>query len=103
MKNICLLLLVGLFQTATLHAQPQTAKNKITRDEAQHIALKQMPEGSVKSARLEQKDARSVWRVAIAKRGSDAATEILVDATSGRIVTAAEPASPAEGVERPKH
>lgn len=102
MKHICLFLLLSLFQTAILQAEPATPKTKITRDEAQHIALKQMPDASVKSARLEQKTGKAIWAVAIAKHGAKSATDIYVDASTGRILSAAEIPSPAEGPAKPK-
>ena len=97
MKNICTLLLLTFFSTAMMDAKPQAQKSRITRDEAQHIALAQVPDGRVKSAQLQQKDGKGIWAVAIAKRGSDTATQIFVDATSGHILAGTEPAAPGEG------
>ncbi len=102
MKTICALFLLITFQVATLRAEPEATKDRITRDEAQHIALKQVPDGSVKSARLKRKNGHGIWDVEIAKRGSGTRTEILVDAMTGRIVSASEPAAPGEGSAKPK-
>jgi len=97
MKKICVLLLLALSQITLLRAEPEATKDKITRDEAQHIALKQVPDGSVKSAKLKQDSGRRIWAVLIGKAGSNARTEVHVDALSGRIVPAQEPMAPAEG------
>ena len=103
MKKICILLLLAAFQTAILQAEPEATKDKITRDEAQHIALEKVPGGSVKSASLKRENGRGIWAVAITKKGSDVRTEIHVDAATGHIVPIQEPASPAEGrEEKPK-
>lgn len=102
MKTFLTLLLLYLLPAAGFSAEPEATKDKITRDEAQHIALKQVPDGSVKSARLEREKGKKFWSVEIAKAGSKALTEVRVDALSGQILTAREPMPPAEGSEKPK-
>ncbi len=93
MKTICALFLLLIFSGATLRAEPAATKDKITRDEAQHIALKQVPDGSVKSAQLKRTDGRGVWEIEIVKRGSTERIEVRVDAASGHIVPPAKPAA----------
>lgn len=102
MKKVCALFFLATFQTAMLQAEPEATKDKITRDEAQHIALKQVPDGSVKSARLERQGNAKFWAVAIARPGAKALSEIRVDSMSGRIITAEESMPPAEGPKKPK-
>ncbi len=97
MKTLSLLALVLAFQAGSLQAEPAATKDKITRDEAQHLALNKVPNSSVRSARLEQVNGRGIWLIEVAKRGTNKQQQILVDATSGRIVPALEPAAPAEG------
>ena len=99
MKKIFALLVVTIFHSSVLWAHPEATKEKITRDEAQHIALRAVPNGSVKSANLTRESGHGIWVVEITSKGSDARTEIHVDAMSGKVIPMSEPASPAEGKE----
>ncbi len=53
---------------------------KITKAEAEHIALAKVPHGSIKSAEIENEKGHLVWSFDIAQTGSRDITEILVDA-----------------------
>jgi uncharacterized membrane protein YkoI len=63
------------------------AKAKITKAEAEHIALAEVHHGSVKSAEIEHEKGHLVWSFDIATPGTKDITEILVDAHSGRIIS----------------
>jgi|SRR5476651_1679045 uncharacterized membrane protein YkoI len=66
--------------------QAQLAREtKITRSEARHLALKEVPKGTVKSGEIERENGRLIWSFDISKRGSANITEVQVNATSGRI------------------
>jgi uncharacterized membrane protein YkoI len=56
----------------SLQASPLDPKGtaKITRNEAEHIALKQYPGGRVKMAKLETVDGKLVWSIEIANPNS---------------------------------
>lgn len=84
----------------SLQAEPIPGGDKITRDEAQHLALQQIPDGSVKSVSEEKVGGHSVWTIQVAKRGTEEITEVRVDGLSGHIVPPSDAAAPAEG---PKH
>src|SRR5215210_6223295 len=99
MKQIIATLFVIAFQGSLLWAEPEATKDKITRDEAQHIALQTAPNASVKSANLKREKGRGIWVVEIAGKGSDARSEIHVDALTGKVVPVSEPAAPGEGKE----
>jgi len=101
MKTTLNLLLLFLLHTATIAAEPEATKDKITRDEAQHIALKQIPDGSVKSARLKSERGIMFWSVEIARPGTKELAKIHVDEKSGRIISQ-QPSAPAEGPKKPK-
>jgi uncharacterized membrane protein YkoI len=102
MKKIFAVLSVIIFPASLVWANPEATKEKITRNEAQHIALQAAPNGSVKSANLKHENGHGIWVVEIASKGSEARTAIHVDAMSGKVVS--EPAAPAEGkAEKPKH
>jgi len=79
------------FAVAASARQPSEAElmkhAKITKGEAEHIALAKVPHGSVKSAEIENEKGHLVWSFDIAQPGIRDITEILVDAKTGRIVS----------------
>jgi uncharacterized membrane protein YkoI len=78
------------FTVAASAGQPSEAelmkRAKITKAEAEHIAVAKVPRGSIKSAEIEYEKGHLVWSFDIAQPGTRDITEILVDAKSGRIV-----------------
>ena len=85
MKLISLAALCLLLSLSLLAASPPHARGaKITRNEAQHIALKQYPGGRVTSAKLETVQGVLVWSIAIA-RSNAATVAVAVDARTGRV------------------
>ena len=77
-------LVVGL----SLQASPLDTKAvKITKNEAEHIALKQYPGAHVKMAKLGMVDGKLVWSVELADAKSQQPIELGVDATTGRVVS----------------
>ena len=79
----CGILLCG----ATLQASPLDPQGhaKITKNEAEHIALKRFPGGQVTAAKLEKVQGKLVWSLAIAPSKSKPSQHVEVDATTGRI------------------
>ena len=71
------------------------AKAKLTKADAQKIALAKVPNGKVKEAELEEEKGKLVWSFDIATPGTKDITEILVDAVTGDIV-ATEKETPAD-------
>ena len=63
-----------------------TKQAKITKAQAQQIALAKVYHGVVKSAEIENEKGHLVWSFDIAKPNTKDITEIQVDAISGRIV-----------------
>jgi uncharacterized membrane protein YkoI len=81
-----------LFAFATfLSAEPSQStlsrQAKITKDEAEHLALARVPHGSIKSAEIENEKGHLVWSFDISTPGTRNLTEILVDAKSGEIIS----------------
>ena len=80
-----------LFSTGTLSAG--AAKGNllkqagITRAEAEHIALSQVPDGKISAAELEKEHGRLIWSFDISRPGTKNITELQVDAKSGKIVS----------------
>jgi len=60
---------------------------KLSQPQAEEIALRKAPGGTVKSAELEKEKGRLVWSFDIATPGTENVTEVLVDAVTGNIVS----------------
>ena len=79
------------FAAATFAAQPSEAElvkqAKITKAEAEQIALAKVSRGIVKSAEIEKEKGHLVWSFDIARPGTHDITEILVDAKTGKIIS----------------
>jgi uncharacterized membrane protein YkoI len=87
------LLLGGMFAivSAALAAEPGEAtlmkQAKITKAQAEQVALAQVPHGRVKTAEIENEKGHLVWSFDISRPNTKDITEILVDARSGKIVS----------------
>jgi hypothetical protein len=79
------------FAAATFAAQPSEAElmkqAKITKAEAEQIALAKVSHGIVKSAEIEKEKDHLVWSFDIAQPGTHDITECLVDAKTGKIIS----------------
>jgi hypothetical protein len=79
------------FAAPTFSAQPSEAElikqAKITKAEAEQIALAKVSSGIVKSAEIEKEKGHLVWSFDIARPGTRDITEILVDAKTGKIIS----------------
>ncbi|MGI9088835.1 MAG: PepSY domain-containing protein [Chthoniobacterales bacterium] len=81
--------LVGLTTSTLLAEQPDPKllkAAKITQADAQKTALAKVPNGTVKSAELENEGGALVWSFDINKPNSKDIAEVLVDAKTGKIV-----------------
>jgi hypothetical protein len=83
-------LVAGLFAgcAAPHHASQAelAAQARISRADAEKIALAQAPTGTVKEAELEKEHGKLVWSFDIAVPGTPDITEVLVDANTGAVV-----------------
>ncbi len=66
------------------------AMAKISRSEAEKIALAKVPGGTIKDAELEKEDGKLIWSLDIATVGSPDITEVQLDAVTGQIVSVAK-------------
>ncbi len=86
MKVISLTTLSLLLSVSLLGASPHDRKGaKITRNEAQHIALKHYPGARVTATKLETVQGVLVWSVEIAPANAKSVL-VAVDAKTGRVV-----------------
>src|SRR5207248_952938 len=78
----------ALFLAVTAFAEtPNAGDPAISKQQAMKIALEAVPGGRVKSAELEYEGGKHVWSFDITRQGMPGATEIQVDAKTGRIVS----------------
>ena len=79
------------FVAATFAAAPSeaelTKQAKITKTEAEQIALAKVSHGIVKSAEIEKEKGHLVWSLDIARPGTHDITEFLIDAKTGKIIS----------------
>jgi uncharacterized membrane protein YkoI len=83
-------LLAGLTST-TLFAAGETdaqllAQAKISKTQAEHIAMAKVPHAKIQSAEIENEHHALVWSFDMVKNGSKDITEVLVNAKTGKIV-----------------
>ena len=90
MFSLTLGMVLGL-AVAAFAAEPSEAelvkRAKITKAEAEQIALAKVSRGIVKSAEIEKEKGHLVWSVDVARPGTQDITEVLVDAKTGRIIS----------------
>lgn len=60
---------------------------KVTKSQAEKIALAKVPHGKIQSAEIENERHALVWSFDIAKPGSRDITEVLVNARTGKIIS----------------
>ena len=63
------------------------ANAKVSKADAEKIALTRAPGGSIKESELEKEHGRLVWSFDIATPGTSDITEVQVDAVTGEIVS----------------
>ncbi len=87
---VAALLLAGL-TTSSLFAAGETdaqllAQAKISKTQAEHIAMAKVPGAKIQSAEIENEHNALVWSFDMVKTGSKDVTEVLVNAKTGKIV-----------------
>jgi hypothetical protein len=84
-------MVLGFAAAASFAADPSEAElmkqAKITKAEAEQIALAKVSHGTVKSAELENEKGHLLWSFDIARPGTQDITEIWVDAKTGEIIS----------------
>jgi uncharacterized membrane protein YkoI len=77
------------------------AQAKVSRPEAEKIALAKVPGGTIKEGEIEKEKGKIIWSFDIATPGATDVTEVQVDAMSGELV-AIEKESPAQQAKEKK-
>jgi uncharacterized membrane protein YkoI len=97
------LLAAGLTSCAT-NAQKEAklqAEAKVSRAEAEKIALAKVPGGSIKEGELEKEKGKLIWSFDIGTPGVADITEVQIDATNGQVVSV-EKETPAQQAKEKK-
>jgi uncharacterized membrane protein YkoI len=61
-------------------------EGKITKNEAQHLVLKQFPGATIKNCELKPGKGHSVWVVSLLKSGDKTIAKVQVDGLTGKIM-----------------
>jgi Peptidase propeptide and YPEB domain len=77
------------------------AQAKISRSEAEKIALAKVPNGTIKEGEIENEKGKLIWSFDIATPGTADISEVQVDAMSGEVV-AIEKESPSQQAKEKK-
>lgn len=78
------------------------AKAKISKEQAEQIALEKVPGGSIKEGELEKEHGKLIWSFDIAKAGMSGITEVQVNAVTGEIVSVEQESAADEAKEKAK-
>ncbi len=87
--------------TAKQDSASLQAEAKLSRVDAEKIALARVPGGTIKEGEIEKENGRIIWSFDIATTGSPDVTEVQVDAMSGKIV-AVDKETPAQQAQEKK-
>jgi uncharacterized membrane protein YkoI len=73
---------------------------KVSRADAEHTALAQVKNGTIKSAELEKEKGKLIWSFDIATPDTKDITEVNVDAITGKVVSAEKESAAKEQKEK---
>jgi hypothetical protein len=97
---ICGFATVGLLLSGCTSSKSLESKAKISKSEAQTVALAQAPGGAVQEAELEKEHGKLVWSFDISKPGTSDITEVQVDAITGAVVSVQNESAESEAAEK---
>jgi hypothetical protein len=81
---VAALLAAGL---ATAHAEDSVvAKAKLSKSDAEKIALEKVPGGTIKEGELEMEGGVLLWSFDVAKPGTKDITEVNINAVTGKVI-----------------
>ena len=101
LKNIlCSLGAAGLLAVVGCETKHLESEAKISRAEAERIALTKAPGGTVKEGELEKEHGKLVWSFDISRPGTSDITEVQVDAKTGAVVSVEDESAEAEAKEK---
>lgn len=84
------------------HEENLESQAKISRAEAEKIALTNAPGGTIREGELEKEKGKLIWSFDIATPGTTDITEVHVDATTGGVAGVEKETAKAESKEKKK-
>jgi hypothetical protein len=79
------------------------AQAKVSRAEAEKIALAKAPGGTIKAGEIEREKGKVIWSFDIAMPGTKDITEVQVDAMTGEVVAVEKETPSEQAKEKKKH
>jgi uncharacterized membrane protein YkoI len=79
-------IILGLVCGLAACSSPSAKDAKISKADAQKIALAKVPNGAIKESELEKEKGKLIWSFDVATPGTKNITEVNVDAITGEIV-----------------
>lgn len=83
---VVLTIATGLLAIGLTACSSTSKEAKISKADAEAIALKRVPNGTIKEAELEKEKGKLIWSFDVATPGTKNITEVNVDAITGEIV-----------------
>ena len=99
---ICSISAVALLAATGCETKHLESEAKISRADAERIALEKAPGGTVKEGEFEKEDGKLVWSFDISRAGTKDITEVQVDAKSGAVVAVENESEEDEANEKEK-
>ena len=84
---LCIGLLAGCATEKHESQEKLAAEAKVSKADAEKIALAQAPNGTIKESELEKEKGKLIWSFDIATADSKDITEVNVDAINGQVVS----------------
>jgi uncharacterized membrane protein YkoI len=97
--GISLALCAGLAQAKETSQASLMKQAKVSESTARTTALATVPSGTVASSELEKEHGKLVWSFDISSPGASGATEVQVDAISGKIISTEHESAAKEATE----
>ena len=96
-------LLAGLLPACVSEKQEQAkleAQAKISKADAEQVALAKVPGGTLKEGELEKENGKLLWSFDVATPGTKDITEVQVDAMTGAVLSVAKESAADEAKEK---
>lgn len=87
LPTVVFVLSLAVAVTAAPSEKELQKEAKITKNQAEHLALTKVPNGIVKTSELEREKGLLIWSFDIAKPGTKDIAEVQIDARTGKVIS----------------